>query len=141
MENNTPKESRTVEITVRVCKETEAALKEGHDLIGLSYGELIDRMILGWEAPDPTIALDLILTSILTHCRRLTMDEYDQTLVMLVSIIEKTAQGEDSKHLLEMIHKIYKYIREKGIDVDQFRDDAHELWDSIDIGEPEQPEE
>ena len=141
MENNAPKESKTVEITVRVCKETEAALKEGHELIGLSYGELIDRMVMAWEASDPTIALDLILTSILTHCRRLTPEEYDHTLVMLVSIIEKTAQGEDSKHLLEMIQKIYRYIREKGIDVDQFREYAHELWDSIDIGEPDQPEE
>ena len=39
-----------------------------------------------------------------------------------------------------MIQKIYRYIREKGIDVDQFREYANELWDSIDIEESEQPE-
>ena len=81
------------ELNTTVLPQTMTALGELKEATGLSEGEIIDRVLVRWQAKDPQTAAQLILDAIMIHTYLLTPEELSQSIVEVVTVLKNSLQG------------------------------------------------
>ena len=76
------------ELNTTVLKTTFDSLEKASQTLGITSGELIDRMTLNWEAKDPVYAAQLILEDIIGHCNRLEEHQVGEAVQIVLAIIK-----------------------------------------------------
>ena len=82
-------EINKTELNITVLEETEKALRKTAESVGMSVGDVIDRMALNWQAQDPVYAAQLILEGIIMNTHHLKDPEINEALIIVFSVIKK----------------------------------------------------
>ena len=69
------------ELNTSVLPQTMTALGELKEATGLSEGEIIDRVLVRWQAKDPQTAAQLILDAILIYTNQLGSDDFNKAIL------------------------------------------------------------
>ena len=80
-------------LSANILPQTKKSLGELKEATGLSEGEIIDRVLVRWQAKDPQIAAQLILDAIMIHTYLLTPEELSQSIVEVVTVLKNSLQG------------------------------------------------
>ncbi len=76
-------------ISITVLKETEEALKSASNAVGVTVGEIVDRLALNWQVKDPAYAAQMILEEMIIHTSGLSKEEVNDVFVIVFSIIQQ----------------------------------------------------
>ena len=80
-------------LSANILPQTKKCLDELKEATGLSEGEIIDRVLVRWQAKDPQTAAQLILDAIMIHTYLLTPEELSQSIVEVVTVLKNSLQG------------------------------------------------
>lgn len=80
-------------LSANILPQTKKSLDELKEATGLSEGEILDRVLVRWQAKDPQIAAQLILDAIMIHTYLLTPEELSQSIVEVVTVLKNSLQG------------------------------------------------
>ena len=80
-------------LSANILPQTKKSLDELKEATGLSEGEIIDRVLVRWQAKDPQTAAQLILDAIMIHTYLLTPEELSQSIVEVVTVLKNSLQG------------------------------------------------
>ena len=88
-----------VEIKAMVTPKTKEVIDSITDLIGLTAGEIIDKMVTKASPADVEEAHLIILESVLIATRRLTQEESDRAVLKALKVLESACVGEEQAEL------------------------------------------
>lgn len=80
-------------LSANILPQTKKSLDELKEATGLSEGEIIDRVLVRWQAKDPQTAAQLILDAIMIHTYLLTPEELSQSIIEVVTVLKNSIQG------------------------------------------------
>ena len=80
-------------LSANILPQTKKSLDELKEATGLSEGEILDRVLVRWQAKDPQTAAQLILDAIMIHTYLLTPEELSQSIVEVVTVLKNSLQG------------------------------------------------
>lgn len=102
----------TTTLTATVLNKTEEALKHMGELSGLSAGEVIDRLVVNWEAHDAVFASQLILEDMVMHTRLLDREHLNLTFAIVLSVIKKSMSDDEPEALKRLVEELSAMLKE-----------------------------
>ncbi len=99
-----------------LCK-TDESLKQLCEVSGLSVGEVIDRLIINWEAHDAIFASQLILEDMLMHTRLLDREQLSLTFTIILSVIKKSMNEDDPDSLKRVVEELDAILKETDVEL------------------------
>ena len=91
------------ELNTTVLPQTMTALGELKEATGLSEGEIIDRVLVRWQAKDPQTAAQLILDAILIHTNQLGSDDFNKAILGVLTLLKGSLSDTEPKEIVETI--------------------------------------
>ena len=101
--------SNTKEVIEKICKS-----------IGLTSGELIDRLILRWEPQEPMCAAQLILDNIYINTRKMNNSQFDKTIAIVFTVIKECLNKDGLKSLAPIIEDFEALLAKKEISISEY---------------------
>lgn len=101
--------SNTKEVIEKICKS-----------IGLTSGELIDRLILRWEPQEPMCAAQLILDNIYINTRKMNNSQFDKTIAIVFNVIKECLNKDGLKSLAPIIEDFDALLAKKEISISEY---------------------
>ena len=101
--------SNTKEVIEKICKS-----------IGLTSGELIDRLILRWEPQEPMCAAQLILDNIYINTRKMNNSQFDKTIAIVFTVIKECLNKDGLKSLAPIIEDFDALLAKKEISISEY---------------------
>lgn len=107
----------TTMLTATVLHKTDESLKQLCEVSGLSVGEVIDRLIVNWEAHDAIFASQLILEDMLMHTRLLDREQLSLTFTIILSVIKRSMAEDEPESLKRVVEELDAILKETDIEL------------------------
>jgi len=98
-----------------VREETKTALKNLKKDTGYSYGEIIDRVIINSMPKDAKTAAILALDDMLSHCRKLSNEQFYDACGFILDMMKKGFDGKAPENVNEKLKYLEELIRQQKI--------------------------
>lgn len=102
----------TTTLTATVLYKTEEALKNLSEVSGLSVGEIIDRLVVNWEAHDAVYPSQLILEDMVMHTQKLDRKHLNLTFAIVLSVIKKSMSDDEPEALKRIVEELDAMLKE-----------------------------
>lgn len=100
----------TTTVTVQILKQTEVSLKKNGDILGLSYGEVIDRMALDYTCDIPELTATLICEEFSIMAGNQTEEQFKDSMLTIISIFAR-ALFHDGMGQQEFVDEVRRRIQ------------------------------
>lgn len=108
--------SATVPISVKVLPQTKAVLQEQSAYNGLTFGEIIDRLMLDVKAKTPEVAAQLILDDISIHICNLDEQQTLYVFAILLATIKKCLLTDTVPEMFQkLVQEVDEILKDKGV--------------------------
>ena len=95
------------DLNMKVLDTTKKSLETVAEEMGVSVGELIDRMALNWEVKDSTYAAQLILEDMILHFSHLEDYQIDEALVIVLNVLKLCDDTPTAENLKRAVEKYF----------------------------------
>ena len=93
-------------LSANILPQTKKCLDKLKEATGLSDGEIIDRVLVRWQAKDPQIAAQLILDAILIHTNQLEPDDFNKAIFEVLTLLKGSLSDTEPEEIIETIEAL-----------------------------------
>ena len=98
--------NKLAELNATVCTETKVLLDETSEKIGLSVGEIIDRLVLNCCPEDPEVAATIMLDHILLAGAKLNQETFNEAILSLLKVIAESFSENEPEDIKDTMNSI-----------------------------------
>lgn len=98
--------NKVTELNVTVCNKTKTLLEDTAQILGLTEGEVVDRLVVKCCPEEPEYASQLILDHIVICCAKLDQDGFNEAIYSVLKTIEESFENyvlEETKGTMKSI--------------------------------------
>lgn len=106
------------EMNVTVINKTYDAIKDLAKNLGLSDGEVVDRLFLDYNTNDPVKAAQIVLDNLAICTYKMDNHKFELTALVMLTVIKKTLNNGGINALRKTIDALETYFDENNVALD-----------------------